>query len=70
MTDTVPLGNGWRAVGEATGWRGVAEDGRQTHLHLNVEVVARAIAHGWLADEASVIAPAAVATFSRARRWG
>lgn len=53
----IDLTDGWQAVGEASGWRGIHPDGRRTQLHLNPVVVRQIIALGWLEGVVSPIAP-------------
>lgn len=55
----IALADGWQAIGEAGGWRGVHPDGRRTHLHLNPIVVREVIAQGWLEGRESPITPRA-----------
>lgn len=66
--NAVALPDGWRAVGEGGGWRGVHPDGRTTHLVLNINVIQRHISEGWFSGEPSVVAPADVpAKYGRGR---
>lgn len=66
----IALGDGWTAINEDGGWRGVHRDGRQTHLHLGIPALRGVIAAAWFDGQVSPIAPELEPgiTFSRERR--